>query len=44
MSEFSMGMTTIKELVEYYERTLKNNFKIPSMGTSLIIKIPINTE
>jgi len=43
MSEFSMGMTTIKELVNIMNGHLQI-ISEPSMGTSLIAKIPINTE
>ncbi|MDP6923819.1 MAG: HAMP domain-containing protein [Candidatus Scalindua sp.] len=43
MSEFSMGMTTIKELVNIMNGHLQI-ISETSMGTSLIIKVPINME
>jgi hypothetical protein len=43
MSEFSMGMTTINELVNLMKGHLQIISEV-SMGTSLIIKVPINME
>ena len=43
MSEFNMGMTTIKELVSIMNGHLQI-ISETSMGTSLIIKVPINME
>ena len=43
LREFSMGMTTIKELVNIMNGNLQIISEF-SMGTSIIIKIPINVE
>ena len=41
MSEFSMGMTTIKELVNIMNGNLQIISEL-SKGTSFIIKLPLN--